>query len=203
MKSKAFGSVSVSEKVRLYIKGKPYLQEALEKNIVNYSALARVIEGEMGGKNFDAIKAALMRLGRRFAKERRNAEQRMLKVVRASRLEMRDRIAVIISGGRLDVPAIASAKSTSGYTYIIDERDADNVKNRNLLKVQAGLSMITIISQASLEDTPGVIAYFLSSLAAENINVVEFVSCYRDTLLVFKDADVTKAIEILSGSLKV
>jgi hypothetical protein len=203
MKSKVVGVVSVSEKVRLYIKGKPYLQEALEKNIVNYSALARVIEGEMGGKNFDAIKAALMRLGRRFAKERRNAEQRMLKVVRASRLEMRDRIAVIISGGRLDVPAIASAKSTSGYTYIIDERDADNVKNRNLLKVQAGLSMITIISQASLEDTPGVIAYFLSSLAAENINVVEFVSCYRDTLLVFKDADVTKAIEILSGSLKV
>ncbi|MCX6817902.1 MAG: ACT domain-containing protein [Candidatus Aenigmarchaeota archaeon] len=203
MKSKAFGSISVSEKVRLYIKGKPYLQEALERNIVNYSALARVIEGEMGGKKFDAVKAALMRLGRRFANERRNAEQRMLKVVRSSRLEMRDRIAVIISGGRLDVPAIASAKSASGYTYIIDERDADNVKNRNLLKVQTGLSMITIISQESLEDTPGVIAYFLSSLAAENINVVEFVSCYRDTLLVFKDANVTKAIEILSGNLKV
>ncbi|MFH1237519.1 MAG: ACT domain-containing protein [Candidatus Aenigmatarchaeota archaeon] len=196
-------AISVSENVRLFVKGKPYLQEALERGVINYSALARVIEGEMGGKNFDAIKAALMRLGRRFAKERRNAEQRMLKVVRSSRLEMRDRIAVIISGGRLDVPAIASAKSTSGYTYIIDERDADNVKNRNLLKVQTGLSMITIISQASLEDTPGVIAYFLSSLTTENINVVEFVSCYRDTLLVFKDADVTKAIEILSGRLKV
>lgn len=196
-------TISVSENVRLFVKGKPYLQEALERGVINYSALARVIEVEIGGKSFDAIKAALMRLGRRFAKERRNAEQRMLKVVRSSRLEMRDRIAVIISGGRLDVPAIASAKSTSGYTYIIDERDADNVKNRNLLKVQAGLSMITIISQESLEDTPGVIAYFLSSLAAENINVVEFVSCYRDTLLVFKDADVTKAIEILSGNLKV
>lgn len=203
MKSKVVGIVSVSENVRLYVKGKPYLQEALERGVVNYSALARTICEEIGIESFDAAKAALMRLGRRFAKERRNAEQRMLKVVRASRLEMRDRIAVIISGSKIDVPIIASAKSTSGYTYIIDERDADNVKNRNLLKVQAGLSMITIISQESLEDTPGVIAYFLSSLAAENINVVEFVSCYRDTLLVFKDADVTKAIEILSGSLKV
>jgi hypothetical protein len=63
--------------------------------------------------------------------------------------------------------------------------------------------MITIISPESLEETPGVISYLLSSLAGENINVVEFVSCYKDTLLVFKDADITKAFEILSERLRV
>ena len=194
---------SVSERVWLYVKGKPYLQEALERGIVNYSALARMIDLEMGSRNFDAVKAGLLRLSRKLGKDRKNMEQKMLKVIRTSRLEMRDKIAVVISSAKLEVPIIASAKSASGYTHILDEGSVDNVKSRSILKVQTGLSMITIISQESLEDTPGVIAYFLSSLATENINVVEFVSCYRDTLLVFKDADVTKAIEILSGNLKV
>jgi len=194
---------SVSENVRLYIKGKPYMQEALERGVVNYSALARMIGSDMGTRNFDAIKAALLRLSRKLGKDRRNMEQKVLKVVRSSRLEMRDKIAVVISGSKLETPAIASAKSASGYTYIMDEGAIDTVRSRNVLKAQKNLSMITIISQENLEETPGVIAYLLASLAAENINVVEFVSCYKDTLLVFKNADITKAIETLSERLRV
>ncbi len=194
---------SVSENVWLYVKGKPYLQEALEKGVVNYSALARMIDREMEGKNFDAVKAALRRLNERLKKERRNVEQKVLKVIRASRLEMRDKIAVIISNRKLDMPVIAVAKSASGYTYIVEENVAERAGYKDFIKIQKNLSMITIISPESLEDTPGVLAYLLSSLAAENINVVEFVSCYKDTLLVFKNADITNAFEILSERLRV
>ncbi len=193
---------SVAENVWLYVKGKPYLQESLEKGVVNYSALARVIDREMGGGNFEAVKAALRRLNRRLGKERKNVEQKVLKVIRASRLEMRDKIAVIISNKKLDIPVIAVARSASGYTYIVGEDMAERSEHEDFLKIQKDLSMITIISPESLEDTPGVLAYLLSSLAAENINVVEFVSCYRDTLLVFKNADITKAFEILSERLR-
>lgn len=198
--------MSISENVWLYVKGKPYLQEALENGVVNYSALARMIEREIGnksGKDFNAIKAALLRLSRKFAKERKNMEQKVLKVIRASRLEMRDKIAVIISNRKLDLPVIASAKSASGYTYIVEDNVAEKTADKDFLKIQKNLSMITVISPESLEETPGVIAYLLSSLAAENINVVEFVSCYKDTLLIFKNADITKAFEILSERLKV
>ncbi len=194
---------SISENVWLYVKGKPYLQEALEKGIVNYSALARMIDREMDGRNFDAVKAALRRLNERLGKERRNVEQKVLKVIKASILEMRDKIAVIISNRKLDMPVIASAKSKSGYTYIVEGNVIERVEHKDFLKIQKNLSMITIISPESLEDTPGVLSYLLSSLVAENINVVEFVSCYKDTLLVFKDADITKAFEILSERLRV
>lgn len=197
------GMPSVAENVWLYVKGKPYLQEALEKGVVNYSALARVIDREMGGKDFEAVKAALRRLKERLGKERRNVEQKVLKVIKASRLEMRDKIAVIISNRKLNIPVIAVAKSASGYTYIVGDDAVEKAECKDLLKIQKNLSMITIMSPESLEDTPGVLAYLLSSLAAENINVVEFVSCYRDTLLVFKDADITKAFEILSERLRV
>lgn len=197
------GMPSVAENVWLYVKGKPYLQDALEKGVVNYSALARVIDREMGEEDFDAVKAALRRLKERLGKERRNVEQKVLKVIKASRLEMRDKIAVIISNKKLDIPVIAVAKSASGYTYIVEEDMVERSEYKDFLKIQKNLSMITIISPESLEDTPGVLAYLLSSLAAENINVVEFVSCYRDTLLVFKNADITKAFEILSERLRV
>ena len=197
------GMPSVAENVWLYVKGKPYLQEALEKGVVNYSALARVIDREMGGKDFEAVKAALRRLKERLGKERRNVEQKVLKVIKASRLEMRDKIAVIISNRKLNIPVIAVAKSASGYTYIVGDDAVEKAECKDLLKIQKNLSMITIMSPESLEDTPGVLAYLLSSLAAENINVVEFVSCYRDTLLVFKDVDITKAFEILSERLRV
>lgn len=194
--------MTISENVWLYIKGKPYLQEALENGVVNYSALARMIGREMGSRNYDAIKAALLRLNRKLGKERRNMEQKVLKVLRTSRLEMRDKIAVIITHRKMDISAIAIAKSTSGYTYIVNSDVVEKIKERDVLKVQKDLGMITVISPEALEETPGVIAYLLSSLAVENINVVEFVSCYKDTLLVFKNSDIMRAYEILSDKLK-
>jgi aspartokinase len=194
--------MSISENVWLYVKGKPYLQEALENGVVNYSALARMVGKEMGTRNYDAIKAALLRISRKLGKDRRNMEQKVLKVLRTSRLEMRDKIAVIITHRKLDVPVIANAKSVSGHTYIVNSETVERLRSRDLLKIQKNLSMITVISPESLEETPGVIAYLLSALAIENINVVEFVSCYMDSLLVLKNSDVMRAYEILSEKLK-
>jgi aspartokinase len=195
-------ATSISENVWLYIKGKPYLQEALENGVVNYSALARMIGKDMGTRNFDAIKAALLRISRKLGKDRRNMEQKVLRVLRTSRLEMRDKVAVIIAHRKLDISAIANAKSTSGHTYIVNSDVAENIRARDVLKIQNDLSMITVISPESLEETPGVIAYLLSALAVESINVVEFVSCFKDTLLVFKNSDIMRAYEILSEKLK-
>lgn len=194
--------MSISENVWLYIKRKPYLQEALESGVVNYSALARMIGREIGTRNFDAIKAALLRLGRKLNKNRSNMEQKVLRVLRTSRLEMRDKVAVIIAQRKMDISAIAIAKSTSGYTYIVNSDAAEKIREKDALKVQKNLSIITVISPESLEETPGVIAYLLSALAIENINVVEFVSCFKDTLLVFKNSDILKAYEILAEKLK-
>jgi len=39
-------------------------------------------------------------------------------------------------------------------------------------------------------------------LSSEGINVVEFISCYTDTLLVVKEADTAKAYELLSFIMK-
>jgi len=51
---------SISRQVLMYIQRKPYIQEAIENDIVNYSALARKISKEIKA-NFEAVKASLIR----------------------------------------------------------------------------------------------------------------------------------------------
>ncbi len=59
------------------------------------------------------------------------------------------------------------------------------------------LNLIVIHSPPAVEETPGVISHMLNSLASEGINVVEFVSCYTDTIFVVKGSNAAKAYEIL------
>ena len=51
----------IAKQVKAYIERKPYLLEALEQDIVNYSALSREICKDLNLKNNDAVKVALIR----------------------------------------------------------------------------------------------------------------------------------------------
>jgi aspartokinase len=192
---------SIAENVWLYIKGKPYLQEALGNNIINYSALAREIRNEMTGASFEAIKAALIRINKKLARDRKSFERRIKNILRKSKMEIKNKIAVVISKERLRIPCIAVAKGPSAYTHIIEEEYLERMENKKVI-LEKNMSLITIISPEEIATTPGVLSYFLSFLAAENINVVEFFSCYKDSLLVFREADTLKAFEILSERMK-
>src|SRR3989338_3517354 len=66
-------------------------------------------------------------------------------------------------------------------------------------EIEETMNLITIESSEDIEDTPGVVSLILNSLAFEGINIVEFISCYTDTLLVVNEADTTKAYEVLNS----
>ena len=74
-----------------------------------------------------------------------------------------------------------------------------HLRSRALKKSESNLNLISIHSPEELEDVPGVIAHILNSLAMEGINVVEFISCYTDTLLVVRQPDTARAYEMLSS----
>jgi len=61
----------VAQQTLEYIKRKPYIQEALEQEIINYSALARQAANEMGISNVETVKAALIRHGKKIRKEKK------------------------------------------------------------------------------------------------------------------------------------
>ena len=54
-------NIPISKLVKLYIERKPYISEALEQNMINYSALSREICKDLNIKNSDSVKVALIR----------------------------------------------------------------------------------------------------------------------------------------------
>ncbi len=195
----------ISEAVWLYIKRRPIVKAALRDGIVNHSALARMLCHEMGlpDDKFDAVKVALTRISKKVAEREIDLEEKVIGLLRKSSISIQTKVAVVISRKELELKAISYSRSGGYTTYILEENEANKIKKEwGVKSVQKNLNLITIRSGEELEEVPGVIAFVLNALAYEGINVVEFISCYTDTLLVVKEADTNKAYEILSAVMK-
>lgn len=192
----------LSELVWLYIKKRPFLREIIREQIVNYSALARKISIEAFGskKKQNAIKMALVRIARKLKENDDNLEGKILKVLHESSISVKTKVAVVIASNELaNLKYFSFVESNAAITYIVSESQLANIsKSRNIIKIEQNLNLISIHSKVELETTPGVIAHLLAALASEGINLVEFVSCYTDTILVVNEADTTRTYEILS-----
>ena len=92
---------SIAQRVREYVEGHPSILDAMKMDIVNYSALARLIGDELGIRKEDAILAACRRFPVDAVKGyRENAVKRIL---RKSRVETRTKIAAITVVQDVDV----------------------------------------------------------------------------------------------------
>jgi hypothetical protein len=194
---------NISGLVWLYVKQRPFLKEVLREGIVNHSALSRKICIEAFGslERQDAVKMALIRLGGRIDRLESDLEGKILAVLKESSMVVKSKVAVVICKGELEgVRPLSQVKSGRHVTYIMEQRELEKLpRSRLLWKSEENLNLITIESPEELEEVPGVISYILGALASEGVNVVEFISCYTDTLLVVKQADTEKAFRILSS----
>jgi aspartokinase len=60
-------------------------------------------------------------------------------------------------------------------------------------------TMIVVHSPEELEVTPGVVAFLATLLAEQNVNIIEFISCWTETIMVVDKKDSLKAYEVLSN----
>ncbi len=193
---------STSELVWLYVKRRPFLKEVLRQGIVNHSALARKISQEAFGSldRQAAVKMALIRLGDRMERLESGLEERVLGLLKRSSMVLKSRVAVAIAKRELEgVHPLSQTKSGRHITYILEQRELEKIPPKALWKCEENLNLVIIESPEDVEETPGVISFLLGALASEGINVVEFISCYTDTILVLNQADTERAYRILSG----
>jgi hypothetical protein len=193
--------MTVSDIVRMYLKNKPYTLEALENSIVNYSALARIVQRELRIKNYHAIKAALRRYAQELKENSISIEKHATSIIKSSKITIESGIAVVISTSDLDVEKSGKIKLNDYYIYLVpDPSELKYIKKgRGTIKVQENASAITIHSEERLEALPGFVAFIASLLAEQNINIIEFISCYTETLLVVSRSDALKSHELLIG----
>ena len=175
--------MSSAAKVELYVSKRPYIKEALAEGIINYSALGRKICEEQGLDSLDAVKVALSRYEDHISNERKKRRDKVEKVLEDTSIEVRPGLEVI---KEKQEKSVVSAETKNGFTSVVEGGNK---------------ALISLESPGSLENTPGVIEFILSSLSAEGINVDQLISCREDTHLVIEDDEASDVLEILQGRL--
>ena len=193
-------NIPISKEVISYLKQKPYVLEAVEQEIVNYSALARKIAKDLGNVNFEAVKSTLIRLSKDLRNNKLNREKKVINLLKKADFSINNKIATIHHNSPIDIESIANSKTPSGCMYFTKESIALKSKYK---KIEYGFAIIHIKNPKEIEETPGVTAFLLSTLASENINIYHIMDCREDTFLVIKEYEAPLAFKTLAESLKI
>lgn len=184
--------MSVAEEVKDYVEKRPYIQEALAEEIVNYSALARQVQEDVSG-GFEAVKMALRRHSEELQEERRRRVGNVAEIMEGTSVELKSNMQVCVSPNEAEGEIFT--KTEHGYTSIQEgtmQCDGEVIGDQ---------IMITLKHPRDIEDTPGVLAYILSVLAGREINITEFISCREDTHFTVHEDDATEAFTLLDEKL--
>lgn len=189
---------SVAQVVRETIRMRPSLLDALKMQIVNYSALARMLKSELGEGSLEAVKAAIIRVSEELESEIGLQEEKIRNILKESVVRLQDKISVIISPEILDIPYIATAYLTDSYVYMVDQTQLKS-KIPDYAQVNDNLVALILISPERVETTPGVVAFITNLLASREINIVEFISCSTNTVIVLDASDALNAFSLLQN----
>jgi aspartokinase len=189
--------MTIAQNVRNHLQNKPYLLEALEKGIVNLSELSRQIQEELEIENMSAIKAALRRFSEELQKHKQKREEKVLQVLKRSSIAVYDRKSVMITTKEINTKTGMKVDLMGKIVYLLDRSDLP--ERVNALVKHDNCTMIVMHSPEELEATPGVVAFLATSLAEQSVNIIEFISCWTETIIVVERKDSLKAYEVLSN----
>jgi aspartokinase len=189
---------SVAQRVRETIQTRPSLLDALSMKIVNYSALARILQEELGEGSLEAVKAAIIRVADEISTDRGLREKAVQGILRASKVRLQDKIGVVISTVRLDIPHIVTAHLTDQYVYIVDQTIIKEPLPDHV-QFQKNLVALILLSPEIVEETPGFVAFITQQLASRNINIIEFISCSTNTIIILDARQALDAFSLLQN----
>lgn len=189
---------SIAQQVRDTLIMRPSLMDALKLRIVNYSALARMLQREIEVGSIEAVKAAIIRVSEEISEEKGLQEEKILSILRESKVRLQDKIAVITSPDELDIPYIVTAYLTDSYVYIVDQTLLKNGLPDDV-EVVSNLVALILISPKRVEVTPGFVALITGLLSGREINIVEFISCSTNTVIILDSRDALNAFSLLEN----
>ncbi len=211
-RQKKFNTAKLTEE---YVMLHPSIRDCLKEDIVNFSALSRKIAKELGiskKTSIDAILVACRRLQEKMRTEVSN-EEKVRRILKKSKLEIRNKIAVFIiekreyydmfmkleKHVRKRFEVFHIVEGSHNITLITSDDFAEEVREtfKAIVSERIGLAEIIIKSPEEIEDTSGVIAYLYSRMAQHGINIIESMSCWTDTLFVIDEKDIARTMEVL------
>jgi acetolactate synthase small subunit len=207
---------SISKTVQNLIDEDLSLQDALQRDYANYSAIARMLlpkvkEAVNGDVNLESVITAVKRAKANYT----ILQGKITRVVAGSVLNIRTDMAKVsvektkknlekirktlatFSGeflqvieGNLVVTLISDLNSFHAINGIFDKTDVIDQKQ--------SLATVIIRSPDQITSTPGCVQAFYNAVSRRHINIEETMSCYTETIIVLAMEDVSKAFAALT-----
>ena len=199
-----------------YIKEHPDIKNCLKKGLINYSSLARLISKELELEK-KTSKEAILIAARRFRdklKQELGQEKKIKELLSKSDVDIKNKIVVFILEKGINLDMVDDIQKTirrelgiffmlegsDNYTIITQEKYSSLVKNKlklRIIKEEKDLVLINFKTPKEIEQTKGVVSYLTSLFAENDVNIVEFFSCWTDTVFVIYSNDLNKTINFL------
>ncbi|MFA5364633.1 MAG: hypothetical protein WC325_05565 [Candidatus Bathyarchaeia archaeon] len=207
---------SIAKTVQKLIDEDLSLQDALQRDYANYSAIARMLipkikETETQDVNLESVITSVKRAKTNYT----ILQGKITKVVAGSDLNIRtDMAKVSVEKTKQTQEKIRKTLSTfsgeflqiiEGNTIITIISDLNSFNKistifskKEVIDQKQNLSTIIIRSPDQITSTPGCVQAFYNALSRRHINIEETMSCYTETILVLAMEDVSKAFAALT-----
>jgi len=210
--------ITIPNVVEQIIKKRPFLEEALRLEIVNLSALARLILPEVKKETFKDVKEGAILMALKRIPKTLRSEPGVQNVLASSH-------DIIVRSNLAEFTVLNSDFSLEKHKKILDEIGG---QKRFFLTVTQGIFETTIIVSSELKEkievilckekiisqfndlssvtirlpgktvlTPGVYYSILKVLAWEGINIVEVVSTFAEFTIILENKEVDRAFSLL------
>jgi len=199
-----------------YIKEHPDIKSCLKKGLINYSSLSRMIAKELEIEK-KTSKEAILISARRFRekiKKEEVYEHRIRELLSKSEIELRNKIIVFILDKdfnpdfidgfqkkiRKESGTFFLLEGSGNYTLITQEKYEAIIEPKlknSIIQKTKNLALVNFKSPKEIEHIYGVVAYITSLFAENGVNILEFLSCWTDTLFIIKAEDANKTLSFL------
>lgn len=209
--------ITIGELVNDYLRNHPFLEQAMEDDLINFSSLARQIKPKiekelMKRVEVSAVGMALRR--RALGIKKRNTS---FPIIRPEEVVVRSGIVeyTFAKSGTITSTVAAflqsMAKENTYFSTVTQgvfevavimssqyEKEAKNIfKREKITSRQTGISAITLRLPTQNVVVPGVYYRFLQKLAWENINIIDIVSTLTEFTVLLSEREVDRAFTLL------
>lgn len=214
--------ITVPEAVSKIVSRSRYLSEAISKDIINFSSLARYIKPETEEMLLKTVSQAslIMALRRLKSDLKPHVNYKIIfKKNTQPEMVMRSNLIVIYlnHSKSLDTKyqkllelnsepqkyffslTKGSLETTIIASKLLEQKMRRILEGEDIISYFQNLSSITIYLPKEAIVTPGIYYFFLKSLAWEGINIIEVISTYFEFTLIFNTKEVNRAFEILKS----
>ncbi|MDO8269493.1 MAG: hypothetical protein Q7T54_02375 [Candidatus Levybacteria bacterium] len=210
--------ITVPEATKKIVERSRYLSEAISKNLINHSSLARYIQPEIEtmlikkvskGSIVMALKRLEASLKPKYSKgsifksppEMMVRSGMFLTTIKRTKEteEIVGKIFLNRVKGTFSSVTIGATEFQIVGNLVLFEKLEKNLNKNLFVSTNQNISQITIYLPDLASKTPGIYYFFLKSLAWEGINILGSASTTAEFTLFFEDHDINRAFEVLSS----